>query len=103
VMQVKLHRGGYRMQYVPQALSYHGHDYTWTELYNRNGSFAVGWASLGWPYTLRRLLRDLIQPSRYRIVIDAFMNRKLVSWKEFVYPVWMCVIQYRAGRKGQRS
>jgi len=99
VMQVKLHQSGCRMMYVPEALSYHGHDYTWKEIYNRNGSFAMGWAQLGWPYTFKRLLRDLTQPSRYLIAIDAFMQRKLVSWKEFLFPVAMCFIQYHGSRK----
>jgi rhamnosyltransferase len=99
VMQVKLHRSGCRMMYVPQALSYHGHDYTWKELYNRNGSFALGWAQLGWPYTLGRLARDLMQPNRYLIALDAFMRRKLVSWKELLYPVAMCFIQYQWSRR----
>ena len=40
------------MKQVQGALSYHGHDYTWKQLYDRNGSFAMGWAQLGWPYTL---------------------------------------------------
>src|SRR5689334_19565302 len=40
VMQVKLHESGLRMVQVKGALSYHGHDYTWKQLYDRNGSFA---------------------------------------------------------------
>jgi rhamnosyltransferase len=103
VMQVKLHNAGCKMLYVEDALSYHGHDYTWKELYNRIGSFAMGWAQLGWPYTFRMLVRDLAQPSRYLIAIDAFMQRKLVSWKELVYPVAMCFIQYHGSRKRQWS
>ena len=101
VMQVKLHHAGCPMMYVPEALSYHGHDYTWKELYNRNGSFAMGWAQLGWPYTFGRLVRDLMQPNRYRITIEAFMQRKLVSWKELVFPVAMCFMQYLGSRKKQ--
>lgn len=103
VMQVKLHQSGCRMMYVREALSYHGHDYTWKELYNRNGSFAMGWAQLGWPYTFKRLLRDLMQPNRYLIAIDAFMQRKLVSWKELLYPVAMCFIQFHGSRKKRWS
>jgi rhamnosyltransferase len=98
-MQVKMHKAGCRMKYVAAALSLHGHDYTWKDLYNRNGSFAMGWAQLGWPYTAGRLLRDLMQPSRYLIAIDAFMQRKLVSWKELLFPVAMCFIQYLGSRK----
>ncbi len=99
VMQVKLHQGGYRMLMVPAAVSVHGHDYTWKDIHNRLGSFAMGWAQLGWPYTSGRLLRDLAQPSRYRIPIEAFMKRKLVSWKELLFPVAMCFIQFLGSRK----
>jgi rhamnosyltransferase len=103
VMQVKLFEGGHKMLYVEEALSYHGHDYTWREICNRNGSFAMGWAMLGWPYTAGRLLRDLTQPSRYRATVEAFMQRKLVSWKELVFPFAMCFIQYWGSRKKQWS
>ena len=99
VMQVKMHKTGCKMLYVNDARSFHGHDYTWKELFNRNGSFAMGWAKLGWPYTLGRLLRDLIQPNRYLIAVEAFMQRKLRSWKELVYPVAMCFIQYVGSRR----
>jgi rhamnosyltransferase len=98
VLQVKLHQGGYRMMQV-KALSYHGHDYTWKDLSNRTGTFALGWARLGWPYTFKRLLRDLVQPNRYLIVLNALVRRRLVSWKEIVYPVAMCFIQYKWSRK----
>lgn len=103
VMQVKLYQNGFRMMQVQGALSYHGHDYTWKQLYDRNGSFAMGWAQLGWPYTSRQLCRDLIQPSRYLIIVDAFMKRKLRSWKEFLFPVAMCFIQWHGSRKKQWS
>ena len=59
----------------------------------------LGWARLGWPYTFRRLLRDLVQPSRHLIVLDALVRRRLVSWKEIVYPAAMCFIQYKWSRK----
>lgn len=103
VMQVKLHQNGFRMMQVRGALSYHGHDYTWKQLYDRNGSFAMGWAQLGWPYTFRQLLRDLMQPSRYLIIIEAFMQRKLRSWKEFFFPIAMCFIQWHGSRKKEWS
>ena len=103
VMQVKLYQNGFRMMQVRGALSYHGHDYTWKQLYDRNGSFAMGWAQLGWPYTFRQLLRDLAQPSRYSIIVDAFMRRKLRSWKEFFFPIAMCFIQWHGSRKKQWS
>jgi rhamnosyltransferase len=103
VMQVKLYQNGFRMMQVQGALSYHGHDYTWKQLYDRNGSFAMGWAQLGWPYTFRQLCRDLIQPSRYLIIVDAFMKRKLRSWKEFLFPIAMCFIQWHGSRKKQWS
>ena len=99
VLQVKLHQGGYRMMQVKGALSYHGHDYSWKDLCSRTGTFALGWARLGWPYTFRRLLRDLVQPSRHLIVLDALVRRRLVSGKEIVYPVAMCFIQYKWSRK----
>jgi rhamnosyltransferase len=102
-MQVKLFENGFRMSQVQGALSYHGHDYTWKQLYDRNGSFAMGWAQLGWPYTFGQLLRDLAQPGRYRIVVDAFMRRKLRNWKEFLFPVAMCFIQWHGSRKKQWS
>lgn len=101
VMQVKLHEGGYRMMQVKKALSFHGHDYTWKDLVNRTASFAFGWARLGWPYTARRLVRDLVQPSRYVVTADAFIRRELRSWKELVYPVAMCFMQYSGSRKKQ--
>jgi rhamnosyltransferase len=99
VMQVKLFQGGYRMLKVTEALSYHGHDYTWKELSGRISSFAMGWARLGWPYTLRHLLRDLVQPSRWQQPLEAFLGRKLASWKELIYPLAMCWMQYRGSRK----
>src|SRR3954464_8491339 len=34
VMQVKLFQNGFRMKQVQGALSYHGHDYTWKQLYD---------------------------------------------------------------------
>jgi rhamnosyltransferase len=98
-MQMKLHESGLRMIQVKGALSYHGHDYTWKQLYDRNGSFAFGWKELGWPYTSRRLLRDLVQPSRYLIAVEAFMQRKLRSWKEFLFPVAMCFMQWHGSRR----
>jgi len=101
VMQVKLHEGGYRMAQVKEALSYHGHDYGWRELDARISSFATGWAKLGWPYTARRLLRDLAQPSRYAETIQAFFSRRLVSWKELVYPIAMCWMQYKGSRRAE--
>lgn len=101
VMQIKLYQNGFRMMQVQGALSYHGHDYTWKQLYDRNGSFAMGWAQLGWPYTFQQMLRDLMQPSRYGIIVDAFMKRKLRNWKEFCFPVAMCFIQWHGSRKKQ--
>jgi rhamnosyltransferase len=101
VMQVKLHAKNLRMTQVKQAISYHGHDYTWKQLYDRNGSFAYGWAQLGWPYTSRHLLRDLVQPNRYLIILDAFMRRQLRSWKEFWFPIAMCFMQWHGSRKKQ--
>ncbi len=101
VMQVKLYEAGYRMVQVKEALSYHGHSYSWKELSGRLGSFASGFARLGWPYNFGRLVRDLMQPSRYVMTADAFIRRKLVSWMELVYPVAMCFIQYKGSRKGQ--
>lgn len=103
VMQVKLYQNGFRMMQVQGALSYHGHDYTWRQLYDRNGSFAMGWAQLGWPYTFRQMIRDLMQPNRYAIILDAFMKRKLRNWKEFCFPVVMCFIQWHGSRKKQWS
>jgi len=91
------------MMQVKGALSYHGHDYTWKDLCNRTGTFALGWARLGWPYTFRRLVRDLVQPSRHLIVLDALARRRLVSWKEIVYPVAMCFIQYKWSRKHDKE
>jgi rhamnosyltransferase len=102
-MQVKLFKGGHRMTQVKDAISLHGHDYTWKQLNDRFGSFAMGWAELGWPYTLRRLLRDLVQPSRYIETATAFSNRKLRSWKELVFPFAMCFMQYAGSRKVRRS
>jgi len=103
VMQVKMFKAGNKMLQVKDAISLHGHDYTWKQLNDRFGSFAMGWAELGWPYTLRRLLRDLIQPSRYLETADAFFNRKLRSWKELVFPFAMCFMQYAGSRKVRRS
>jgi rhamnosyltransferase len=103
VMQVKLFKNGFKMLQVKNAVSLHGHDYTWKQLQDRFGSFAMGWAELGWPYTMRRLLRDLVQPSRYLETADAFLNRKLRSWKELVFPVAMCFMQYAGSRKVKRS
>ena len=99
VLQVKLYEGGYRMMQVKGALSYHGHDYTWKDLSSRTGSFALGWARLGWPYTFGRLVRDLVQPSRHLIMLNALVRGRLVSWKEAVYPVAMCFIQYKWSRR----
>lgn len=99
-MQVKLWEAGYRMVQVKEALSYHGHDYTWKELKGRTGGFAMGWARLGWPYTFRRLVRDLAQPSRYVEMVNALRKGKLRSWKEVVYPVAMCFMQYSGSRAG---
>ena len=99
VLQVKLYEGGYRMMQVKGALSYHGHDYTWKDLSSRTGSFALGWARLGWPYTFGRLVRDLVQPSRHLIMLNALVRGRLVSWKEVVYPVAMCFIQYKWSRR----
>jgi rhamnosyltransferase len=101
-MQVKLFRGGHRMLQVKDAVSLHGHDYTWKQLNDRFGSFAMGWAELGWPYTLGRMLRDLIQPSRYIETAGAFMSRRLRSWKELVFPFAMCYMQWRGSRKVKR-
>lgn len=98
-MQVKLFQGGYKMLQVRDAVSLHGHDYTWKQLNDRFGSFAMGWAQLGWPYTLRRLVRDLVQPSRWIETAQAFMGRKLRSWKELVFPFAMCFMQYFGSRK----
>jgi rhamnosyltransferase len=103
VMQVKLFQNGFRMMQVEGAISYHGHDYTWKQLYDRNGSFAMGWAKLGWPYTFGHMIRDLMQPSRYLIAVDALMKRKVRSWKEFLFPVTMCFIQWHGSRKKQWS
>ena len=52
------------MKQVKSALSYHGHDYTWKDLVNRTASLAFGWKELGWPYTGKRLVRDLVQQLR---------------------------------------
>src|SRR5438477_424906 len=48
VMQVKLFENSARMMQVKDALSYHGHDYTWKELSNRIASFSMGFARLGY-------------------------------------------------------
>lgn len=101
-MQVKLFQKGYRMVQVKDAVSLHGHDYTWKQLNDRFGSFAMGWAQLGWPYTLRRLLRDLVQPSRYVETARAFITRRLRSWKELVFPFAMCFMQYLGSRKAMK-
>jgi len=103
VMQVKLFTNGRPMMQVKDAISLHGHDYTWKQLNDRFGSFAMGWAELGWPYTLRRLLRDLIQPNRYVETATAFINRELRSWKELFFPFAMCFMQYAGSRKVRRS
>jgi rhamnosyltransferase len=103
VMQVKLFKNGCGMMQVKEAVSLHGHDYTWKQLNDRFGSFAMGWAELGWPYTLRRLVRDLVQPSRYLETANAFMNRRLRSWKELIFPFAMCFMQYAGSRKVRRS
>ncbi|HEV8605169.1 MAG TPA: glycosyltransferase family 2 protein [Tepidisphaeraceae bacterium] len=100
VMQVKLFQNGHRMTQVKAALSYHGHDYTWKELNNRTESFAMGFARLGHPYTLRHILRDLAQPSRYAITAEAFLGKKLKTFKELTYPFAMCWMQYKGSRKG---
>jgi hypothetical protein len=102
-MQVKLFKNGFKMLQVKDAVSLHGHDYSWKQLQDRFGSFAMGWAELGWPYTTRRLLRDLVQPSRYLETASAFMNRKLRSWKELVFPFAMCFMQYSGSRKAKKT
>ena len=102
-MQVKLHTAGHRMMQVKKALSYHGHDYTWKDLSNRIASFAFGWKTLGWPYTPWRLVRDLMQPTRYAETADALLKRRLRTWKELVYPFAMCFMQYRGSRREQWS
>jgi rhamnosyltransferase len=103
VMQVKLFESGRRMMQVKDAVSLHGHDYTWKQLNDRFGSFAMGWAELGWPYTFKRLMRDLVQPSRYLETVNAFMNRRLRSWKELAFPFAMCFMQYAGSRKAKRN
>jgi rhamnosyltransferase len=103
VMQVKLFENGNRMMQVKDAVSLHGHDYSWKQLNDRFGSFAMGWAELGWPYTMRRLLRDLVQPSRYLETGNAFINRRLRSWKELLFPFAMCFMQYAGSRKAKRN
>jgi len=101
-MQVKLFKTGHAMHQVKDAVSLHGHDYTWKQLSDRVGSFAMGWAELGWPYTFRRMLRDLVQPNRYIETADAFINRRLRSWKELFYPFAMCYMQWQGSRKVKR-
>ena len=101
-MQVKLFKNGYRMLQVKDAVSLHGHDYSWKQLNDRVGSFAMGWAELGWPYTFKRMLRDLAQPSRYIEPASAFITRRLRSWKELFFPVAMCYMQWRGSRKVTR-
>ena len=98
VMQVKLFENNHRMLQVKGALSYHGHDYTWKDLSNRTASFSMGFARLGYPYTLWSFLRDLIQPSRYAITAQALLGKKLRTWKEFSYPFAMCWMQYQGSR-----
>ncbi len=99
-MQVKLFSNGHAMMQVKNAVSLHGHDYTWKQLTDRVGSFAMGWAELGWPYTFGRMVRDLLQPSRYIQTLGAFFTRQLRSWKELVFPFAMCWIQYSWSRRG---
>ena len=40
--QVKLFKNGCGMMQVKEAVSLHGHDYTWKQLNDRFGSFATG-------------------------------------------------------------
>jgi len=100
-MQVKLHAAGCRMMQVKEAVSLHGHDYTWKQLTDRVGSFSMGWAELGWPYTFGRMVRDLLQPSRYLQTLGAFFGRRLKTWKELAFPVAMCWVQYKWSKRGQ--
>jgi len=102
-MQVKLFENGYRMRQVKEALSYHGHDYTWKDLANRTASFSMGFARMGYPYTIWSFLRDLMQPSRYAITAQATLSKKLRSWKEFAYPFAMCWMQYKGTRDALKS
>jgi hypothetical protein len=62
----------------------------------------MGWAELGWPYTFGRMMRDLVQPSRYIETAHAFITRRLRSWKELLYPLAMCYMQWRGSRKVKR-
>lgn len=103
VMQTRLFKSGFRMMQVKEALSYHGHDYTWKDLSNRTASFAMGFARLGYPYTIRSFLRDLIQPSRYAVTAQALLSKKLRTWKEFAYPFAMCWMQYKGSREALRK
>jgi len=91
------------MMQVKEALSYHGHDYTWKDLSNRTASFAMGFARLGYPYTIWNLLRDLAQPSRYAIAAQALLSKQLRTWKEFAYPFAMCWMQYKGTRDALRA
>jgi rhamnosyltransferase len=98
VMQVKLFKNNHRMMQVKEALSFHGHDYTWKDLSNRTASFAMGFARLGYPYTIWSLLRDFMQPSRYAIAAQTLLSKKLRTWKEFAYPFAMCWMQYQGSK-----
>jgi glycosyltransferase involved in cell wall biosynthesis len=103
VMQVKLFENNHHMVQVKEALSYHGHDYTWKELSNRIASFSMGFARLGYPYTVTTFLRDLLQPSRYAITAQALLSGKLKSWKELAYPLAMCWMQYQGSRIASKT
>jgi hypothetical protein len=61
----------------------------------------MGWAELGWPYTFGRMVRDLLQPSRYLEPLRAFFNRELRGWKELLFPLAMCWMQYTWSKRGQ--
>ena len=40
---------------------------------------------------------------RWKSDADAFLNRRLRSWKELVFPFAMCFMQYAGSRKVRRS
>jgi rhamnosyltransferase len=97
-LQKQLVANGYRIVLQPEAKSYHSHMYTARTLAKRCENEGLGWRSVGVRYTVRDMLKDIVNAEVWSCFMRGLKERKIRKLSEVVFPFVRPLYVYKGNR-----
>jgi rhamnosyltransferase len=89
---------GYKILYRSEAKVMHSHDFDLEDLVWRCQREGYGWRMAGEQYRFPDMVRDILSPRKYGVLMSGLCRGEVRSLAEILYPVLRPVLEYKGNR-----